>query len=306
MVRSITDHDVFHRQRRYTQALLNGDDDSSFRLIEEMLLSRCSLGEIYVHLMTPALVAVGELWCKGDIGVGLEKLASHLVLKQIDRLRGIYATDERRLAYRVLISCVEGEQHCIGARMVADLFLTRGWSVDFLGPDLPTPALLETIRIRRPQLVGLSVRTQGGLEHVHRLLEELPKLADIPKILLGGQAIAAGEWTQDGKCLVASDAAKGVEIATRLLHANRPKAVLKEYLVELGRRVRDLRNKKGWTQEQLAESTRLTRVSIVAVEGGKQNVSMDVVIRLANALGIAPEALLSGHGAFSAAEWRRA
>jgi transcriptional regulator with XRE-family HTH domain len=57
--------------------------------------------------------------------------------------------------------------------------------------------------------------------------------------------------------------------------------------------VRELRTKKGWTQEQLAEATRVTRVCIVAVEGGKQNVSMDILVRLANALAVTPEALLA-------------
>jgi DNA-binding XRE family transcriptional regulator len=56
--------------------------------------------------------------------------------------------------------------------------------------------------------------------------------------------------------------------------------------------VRHLRLKKGWTQEQLAETAGVTRVCIVAVEGGKQNVSMDIVIRLANALGVLPEHLM--------------
>ena len=60
------------------------------------------------------------------------------------------------------------------------------------------------------------------------------------------------------------------------------------------RRVRELRTRKGWTQEQLAEAARVTRVCIVAVEGGKQNVSMDIVVRMANALGIKPEGLLTG------------
>jgi hypothetical protein len=41
-----------------------------------------------------------------------------------------------------------------------------------------------------------------------------------------------------------------------------------------------LRIEKAWTQEQVAESSRLTRASIVAVEGGKQNVSMAVIIPL--------------------------
>jgi UDP-N-acetylglucosamine 1-carboxyvinyltransferase len=68
---------------------------------------------------------------------------------------------------------------------------------------------------------------------------------------------------------------------------------LKEYQLVLARRVRELRTHRGWTQERLAEATKVTRVCIVAVEGGKQNVSMDILIRLANALGVAPESLLS-------------
>jgi DNA-binding XRE family transcriptional regulator/methylmalonyl-CoA mutase cobalamin-binding subunit len=224
----------------------------------------------------------------------------------MDRLRGMYANDERQLSCRVLVACVEGEQHCIGARMVADLFLIKGWSVDFLGPDVPTAALFDTIKLRQPQLVGLSVRTKQGIEYARELVEELSTLTDMPKILLGGQAIAAGEWPQDGRCAAARDAIDGLDLAAKLLHADRPKAVLKEYLSGLGRGVRDLRSKKGWTQEQLAESTRLTRASIVAVEGGKQNVSVDVVIRLANALGISPEGLLSGNGVFCSVKWRRA
>ncbi len=85
----------------------------------------------------------------------------------------------------------------------------------------------------------------------------------------------------------------GVRLAKKILAPERPKAILADYLKELGRRVRDLRQKAGWTQEQLAKITRLTRAYIVAVEGGKQNVFMDVVIRVANGLGVAPDQLLA-------------
>ena len=292
MMRTANDQDAPQRQWRYTQALLNGGDDAAFQVIEELWRARSSLGDIYLHLLTPALVGVGQLWCDGHIGVGLEKLASHLVLKHMERLRSMYTADQLRFPYRVLVSCVEGEQHWIGARMVADLFLVKGWSVDFLGPDVPTPELFDTIKLRRPQLAALSVRTLTGVKHARRLIEELTALRDAPKILLGGQAIIRKEWPQDERSAVARDALEGVELAGNLLHVERPRAVLKEYLIGLGQHVRDLRIEKAWTQEQLAESSRLTRASIVAVEGGKQNVSMDVIIRLGNALGTSPEDLL--------------
>jgi MerR family transcriptional regulator, light-induced transcriptional regulator len=295
---AVKDYHTGQRQQLYVRALLNGDDEAAFQIIHQMVLSRRPLGNVYLNLITPALVEIGQLWCDGEIGVGLEKLASNLVLKHMDRLRGMHSNERQRLPQRILVACVEGELHCIGARMVADLMDIEGWPVDFLGADVPTASLIETIEIRRPHLVALSVRTSSGLDHARRVVRELRTIADAPKILLGGQAMTRNEWPSDATCLIARNAMEGVQLAGKLLKAGRPKAVLKEYLIGLGRRVRDLRNKKGWTQEQLAESARLTRGSIVAVEGGKQNISMDVVLRLANSLGTSPEDLLSSQNIF--------
>jgi MerR family transcriptional regulator, light-induced transcriptional regulator len=290
---AVNDYQTGQRQQLYVRALLNGDDEAAFELIHQMVLARRPLGDVYLSLITPALVEIGQLWCDGEIGVGLEKLASHLVLKHMDRLRGMHSSEGQRFPQRILVACVEGELHCIGARMVADLLDIEGWPVDFLGADVPTPALIETVKIRRPHLVALSVRTSSGLDHARRVVGELRTMTDEPRILLGGQAMTRNEWPSDGTCVVARNAVEGLQLASKLLKGGRPKAVLKEYLIGLGRRVRDLRNKKGWTQEQLADAARLTRVSIVAVEGGKQNISMDVVLRLANSLGTSPEDLLS-------------
>ena len=295
---AVTDYQTSQRQQLYVRALLNGDDEAAFEIIHQMVLARRPLGDVYLSLITPALVEIGQLWCDGEIGVGLEKLASHLVLKHMDRLRGMHSSEGQRFPQRILVACVEGELHCIGARMVADLLDIEGWPVDFLGADVPTPALIETIKIRRPHLVALSVRTSSGLDHARRVVGELRTMTDEPRILLGGQAMTRNEWPSDGTCVVARNAVEGQQLASKLLKGGRPKAVLKEYLIGLGRRVRDLRNKKGWTQEQLADAARLTRVSIVAVEGGKQNISMDVILRLANSLGTSPEDLLSNANIF--------
>ena len=162
--------------------------------------------------------------------------------------------------------------------MVADLCLFKGWAVDFLGANTPTSAVVEMAKRRHAHLVALSVTMEQGMTHVQRLLDELAALSPAPNVVLGGQLFAANALPvslQRG-CVIARDADDGIELIGKLLRANRPKAVLKEYLLVLARRVRDLRSKKGWTQEQLAEATRVTRVCIVAVEGGKQNVSMDI------------------------------
>jgi len=281
-------------QSEYARALTAGNAEVSGRVIEELLNRRWSLGEIYSQVITPSLVTIGDLWCSKVIGVAEEHLATQIVLRHLDRLSSLFAWQDRRAPFRVLVACIEGERHYIGARMFADLCLSHGWSAEFLGPDVPNGALVDTVKKRAPHMVALSATMAQGIEHVRRLTGELSALAPAPRILWGGQAMASRAATpaHGGAAAIARDAIDGLEISLKFLRANRPKVILKEYLFAVGRRVRELRLKRGWTQEQLAEAAHVTRVCIVAVEGGKQNFSMDVVIRLANALGVSPQAVM--------------
>ncbi|SFV36569.1 DNA-binding transcriptional regulator, XRE-family HTH domain [Devosia crocina] len=60
-----------------------------------------------------------------------------------------------------------------------------------------------------------------------------------------------------------------------------------------GKRVREVRHERGWTQEQLAFEAGVKRAYLSEVENGQRNVSLDVVEKLAKALGVGPEALVA-------------
>jgi transcriptional regulator with XRE-family HTH domain len=51
-----------------------------------------------------------------------------------------------------------------------------------------------------------------------------------------------------------------------------------------GKRLRQLREEKGFTQEQLAFKVRLSREYLSRIESGSRNVSLGVVERLSKAL----------------------
>ena len=114
---ALNEYQTCQRQQLYVRTLLNGDDDAAFQIIHQSLLARRSLGDVYLNLISPALVEIGQLWCDGEIGVGLEKLASHLVLKHLERLRGMHSSERPRLPQRILVACVE--ENCIAS--------ARGW-----------------------------------------------------------------------------------------------------------------------------------------------------------------------------------
>ena len=60
-----------------------------------------------------------------------------------------------------------------------------------------------------------------------------------------------------------------------------------------GKRVRELRKQKGYSQEQLADKAGLHRTYIGSIERGEQNVSIDNIDKIAKALKTSVALLLS-------------
>lgn len=53
----------------------------------------------------------------------------------------------------------------------------------------------------------------------------------------------------------------------------------------MGERIRELRTTQGWTHEQLAEIAGITPSNLRNIEAGKYSVGLDVLNRIAGALG---------------------
>lgn len=62
---------------------------------------------------------------------------------------------------------------------------------------------------------------------------------------------------------------------------------------KFGQRVKTLRKEKGMSQEELAEKSGLNRPYISAIEQGKRNVSLEVMEKLAEAMGVGIVSLIA-------------
>ncbi len=56
--------------------------------------------------------------------------------------------------------------------------------------------------------------------------------------------------------------------------------------VQIGRRIRVLRTERGWTQAMLADHVELTREHLSELEGGKKEMCVRTLARIAEALEI--------------------
>lgn len=68
-----------------------------------------------------------------------------------------------------------------------------------------------------------------------------------------------------------------------------------DYFRILGDNVRELRLLNGLTQEELSERCDMHRTYVGAIERGDRNVSLRNIVRLADALCVSPDYLLTEH-----------
>lgn len=62
----------------------------------------------------------------------------------------------------------------------------------------------------------------------------------------------------------------------------------------LGRRIRDLRSARGWSQEQFADMAHIHRTFAGSLERGEKNVSFHALVLIARCFGVTVSELLAG------------
>jgi methanogenic corrinoid protein MtbC1/DNA-binding XRE family transcriptional regulator len=277
----------------YLAAVLGADRFAADRCVGQALEGGVGVAVIYLDVLAPALVEVGERWHRGELNVAQEHLATEITRGQMDRLRGL-AAPTGPAAPLAVVAAVQEELHDVGAAMVADLLTMDGWSVDFLGANTPVHDLVEYVDERKPSMVVLSVTMPPHLDRARDTVRELHDLPDPPRVLLGGQAFSADEPHANGldAYAITGDAWEAVQHARALIESTNAPHTLDQLLKSLGQRIREARRSKSWSQQQLASKSGLDRSYVNAVEQGKQNLTLGATIKLADAMGVSLDRLL--------------
>jgi methanogenic corrinoid protein MtbC1 len=170
----------------FLDALLARDSARARRVVEDALAAGTPVPDLYLDVLQPALQEVGHRWAMGQLNVAEEHYATAIAHSILDGLsRQMHrAPRDGRLA---IVSGTPGEQHMLGARMVADFLEADGWEVLLIGAGAPTSDLLALVADEQPDLVALSTATAAVLEGVAELLQALHKLDPRPCIAAGGQ-----------------------------------------------------------------------------------------------------------------------
>ena len=65
-----------------------------------------------------------------------------------------------------------------------------------------------------------------------------------------------------------------------------------EILINLGKRIKELRLERKWTQEKFAEIAKINDKEVSHIEAGRRNITIDTLVKIANSFNTLPYILL--------------
>lgn len=177
-------------QKRYLAAQLAGDRREALRLlVDEGLLQGIPLQDLHLKVIQPAQYEIGRLWQENHISVAQEHLATAISQLALSHLYRHLPRDPSN-GKVIMLSCVEGELHEVGARMAADFLEMAGFDVRFLGANVPSHHLVRMVREQTPDLLALSVTMTYHLPALRDAVAVVREAVPHLPIAVGGLAFS--------------------------------------------------------------------------------------------------------------------
>lgn len=191
----------------YLENLLSGNRKACSEIAKQYLSQNPSIKDLYEEVFKTALYEVGRLWETNKITVATEHLATAITEGILNELFGQIVTG-KRYNRKVVVACVEKEQHQVGIKMVADVFEMKGWESFFLGTGIPSSELMRFIHEVKPDMLAISLSVYYNLAGLIKMLEAIRAEFPTLLILLGGQAfahISENEFDRFGQVVILTD-----------------------------------------------------------------------------------------------------
>src|SRR3954470_6349336 len=204
----------------YLRLLLACERHAAGRLILYAVDSGVSIRYVYLLVLQPCQRELGRLWEAGRITVAQEHYctaATQVIMPQL--APRLFATE--RNGRRAVVTCVAGEAHEVGPRMVADLLELGGWDTIYLGGNVPLRGVVRTLAERRADLLAVSATMAYHLSAVIDLIAAVraePACAGV-RVMVGVRPFDAepGLWRRIGAEGHPADAGEVCRLADRLM-----------------------------------------------------------------------------------------
>jgi 5-methyltetrahydrofolate--homocysteine methyltransferase len=213
---------------RLTHALVHGIADHVLEDVEEArVIAKRPLDVIEGPLMA-GMNVVGDLFGSGKMFLPQVVKSARVMKKAVAHLVPFMEAEKsgarREAAGRVLLATVKGDVHDIGKNIVGVVLQCNGYEVEDLGVMVPAQKILDTARMKKADVVGLSGLITPSLDEMCFVAAEMEREGfDIP-LLIGGAttsrvhtAVKIHPNYRRGQTVHVNDASRAVGVVSTLL-----------------------------------------------------------------------------------------
>lgn len=197
------------------EAVIELREDDALRITEEQLQGGTDPLEI-VAACREAMDVIGQRFADGEAFIPELIMAGEIMTGVTARLKPYLKAEESGEKLGTVVMCtVQGDIHDIGKDIVVTMLDIAGFDVVDLGVDVPAAKVVETVRERKAQVVGLSGLLTVAFDSMKATVAAVDEagLRDQVKIMLGGAPVTDAVVDFAGADAWGKDAVAAVEIA---------------------------------------------------------------------------------------------
>ncbi|KAJ52552.1 methanogenic corrinoid protein MtbC1 [Clostridium tetanomorphum] len=202
-------------KRTYINLILDGNKHMASELIIEAISKGASLKKIYKDVFEYNFKVIGHMWEKGQIDIAEEHyftMCTQQIMAQL--YENIYSKSKR--GHSIVLLTVGGEIHNMGIRIVTDFLEMEGYSTYFLGSNVPTHSVINSIKLYKAEILALSVTMDYNIDSLINLIHAVKNEKSVKdtKIIAGGQPFNLNKnlWKEVGADGYSENAEQAVTI----------------------------------------------------------------------------------------------
>ncbi|MEI6336241.1 MAG: methionine synthase, partial [Methylococcaceae bacterium] len=213
--------------KRLEHALVKGITD----YIDEDTEQARQEAERPLHVIEGALMdgmnVVGDLFGEGKMFLPQVVKSARVMKKAVAYLMPFMEADkagnERQTNGKILMATVKGDVHDIGKNIVAVVLQCNNYEVIDLGVMVPAEKILQTARLEKVDIIGLSGLITPSLDEMVHVAKEMQRQGFTIPLMIGGATTSRAhtavkiEPHYQGPTIYVTDASRGVGVASNLL-----------------------------------------------------------------------------------------
>jgi corrinoid protein of di/trimethylamine methyltransferase len=211
---------------RLANAVVAGDREGCKRIANEALKAGV---DPYVAIMqgcSKGMEILSKKYDEGEAFVPEILVSADAMNDAIAILKPHMKVDKATTKGKVALGVCEGDVHDIGKNIVKIMLDAAGYEIIDLGASVPVKKFVETVREKKPDIVGISAlmtMTMTGMEEVIVALKDC-QLRDNVKVIVGGGPISNEYAEKIGADGYGDNGPDAVKLVGRIMEAKGGKA----------------------------------------------------------------------------------